>query len=458
MDKTPRRARLSITLTCGLLTVATPALGQGPAAPAPSGGLYAATRSDTASGDRLNFEFAVSEAFDSDVAVEHRARLLRSDSPVSGFSTMVMAFADYAHTRRRLQLGGSASTGFRYHQRLGEVTTISHSAGLGATVRLPKRATLHINQTAAYSPSYLYQLFPTSPIAPPEEAIPVELDYQIEETESYFYGTRMSLAMGSTRTQITTTAEYDHTNFQRDILLRPDLTTYAGGAKVSRRLSRDSRALIEYQYRAGQYWLDELTREHQATVGIEYSRPLSATRRATFRFTVSPGTLQLPEPVVQSIIAESTASEPGEATPLDRTVFRVGGEGSVDYQFRRGWVAEANYRRGVEYLAVLVGPLLSDAARVRLAGLITRRVDVAASAGYATGASALSRNPEKLNTYTGEIRIRYALKRSLALYSEYLYYHYDLGGQARLAPGLPTVFNQHGVRIGVMLFVPTLDR
>ena len=48
----------------------------------------------------------------------------------------------------------------------------------------------------------------------------------------------------------------------------------------------------------------------------------------------------------------------------------------MDYQFRLNWRATANYRRGVEYLAVLTEPMFSDGARVGLTGLISRRVDV----------------------------------------------------------------------------------
>ena len=70
----------------------------------------------------------------------------------------------------------------------------------------------------------------------------------------------------------------------------------------------------------------------------------------------------------------------------------------------------------------------------------------------------ISRTTQNLSTYTGEARIRYALTRTFALYSEYLYYYYDLGGQAHLAPGLPSVYKQHGIRVGFMVFGQPLGR
>ena len=90
--------------------------------------------------------------------------------------------------------------------------------------------------------------------------------------------------------------------------------------------------------------------------------------------------------------------------------------------------------------------------------MIGRRVDVSALAGSATGASPSSRNTRNFASYTGEARIRYALTRTFALYSEYLYYYYDLRGQARLAPGLPGVYEQHGIRVGFMVFGQPLGR
>jgi hypothetical protein len=106
----------------------------------------------------------------------------------------------------------------------------------------------------------------------------------------------------------------------------------------------------------------------------------------------------------------------------------------------------------VDHVAVLAEPLLATGARVKVMGVIGRRVDVSASAGYAAAASAISRNARGLTTYTGEARIRYALTRAFALYSEYLYYSYDLRGLTALAAGLPGVYEQRGIRAGFTVF------
>ena len=90
-------------------------------------------------------------------------------------------------TAGSVQLFGTASTYFRYVQRLDRMAAGSQSGQLGAGVRLPKQGSLQITQAAAYSPSYLYQLFPTAAPLAPGEAIPVNPEYRIDQTESYSY-------------------------------------------------------------------------------------------------------------------------------------------------------------------------------------------------------------------------------------------------------------------------------
>ena len=87
-------------------------------------------------------------------------------------------------------------------------------------------------------PLYLYQLFPASPLAA-GDAIPVNPDYRIDETDSYSYNTATALTFGSRLgTRLTTTAEYRRTDFRMIPPDAPNLETYASGATVSRALSR----------------------------------------------------------------------------------------------------------------------------------------------------------------------------------------------------------------------------
>jgi hypothetical protein len=174
-------------------------------------------------------------------------------------------------------------------------------------------------------------------------------------------------------------------------------------------------------------------------MGVTYTRPLSASRVATLRLSLGPSVTDI--------------AEAPEALVTGR-VPRVAAEGSFDYQFSRLWQAGASYRRSTEFLPGFTQPVFADSATVELMGLPARRLDVSVTAGFATGESILSGTQNRFDTYTGTTRVRFAVTRTLAVYTEYLYYFYDMRGQFLLAPGLPPTFEQHGARVGMMLWVP----
>jgi hypothetical protein len=234
-------------------------------------------------------------------------------------------------------------------------------------------------------------------------------------------------------------AEYRHTDYQRLVASQTDLSTYTGRAEYVRGIGRRSNVSAGYEYRTGDFGFGPAV-EQRVKLSGEYSRSLASSRRATFRAEVSPSTLSIADTAL--------------ITELTGRVYRLQGSGSVEYQFRRTWQVGASYRRSVEYVPLLTAPVFADSARVEMSGLLTRRIDVSASAALANGESVLTRSTGQLETYTGTTRLRFALSRSLALYTEYLYYFYDLRGQARLAPGLAPSVEQHSVRAGVTLWVP----
>ena len=407
--------------------------------------MFGATRSDVASADKLNFMFKLAAGADSAMPPDVASRLNRGLES-GGLSTMLEASSEYQHTGRRVSLAGTASTAFKHYRSLDRIDALGHSAGVGATVRLPN-VTLRLDQAAAYSPSYLYQLFPTAGSPALGASIPAHPDYQIVDQPSYSYTTNTALTFGSPRaTQLTVSGSFNRTDFEQQQLARQDLEYYQGGVEVSRRITSSGSFRAGYDYRSSQFG-SLPSQEHGLMFGVEYSPALSRTRRATFRLDVRPTQLDVPASAANSITAD----------PVDQHLYRLSGEASVSYPFRLNWQTTARYRRSVEYLSVFGQPVLSDGGRVELTGLLARRIDLSASAGYVDAVSALN-TASTLVTYTGQVAIRYALKRSLALSSEYLYYYYDLREQAALTSQLPPRFEQHGVRVGVVLFIETLGR
>jgi hypothetical protein len=423
----------------------TPALAQSTGPRPPAGGLFGATRSDVGSRNKLNFTFTVAEGFDSELPPDFSSRLGRGLES-GGFSTIFQGASEYARRGRRLQLQASASTAFKYFANVDRLEALSHDAALSGSIRIP-HGSVRIEQGAAYSPSFLYQLFPVD-TPDIEGSIPTNPDYQIAETESYSYQTLAALELGSAhRTQFTATGRFNRTDFPQQAA--NELETAQAGVIASRRLSPSITFEGGYDWGKGDYESGVRARTHQLPIGIEYSPALSRTRRAAFRLALTPTWLE----------GSPAILDDADATFHPR-VFYVGGEASVSVPFRPNWAATARYRRSIQHLAIANEPLFSDAAYAELTGLLSRRVDFVVSGGF--GQAAATTGPalaQRLDTYTGHASVRYAVRRSLALSIEYLYYYYnDKGQQVDISQGLPGLFEQHGVRVGVVLFLEALGR
>jgi len=387
---------------------------------------------------------SLSEALDSEAPPELRSQIQQRGLQSGGFSTMLTAATNYQRERRSASVTAEASTALAYYPRFGRVAGLSHSAGLGATLRLGRSSSLEFGQTAEYSPSYLYRLFPS--VGQPEvgDVTPAATDYRVDETNSFANSTQLTLRTGSARgNQISASVEHSATDFYGS-LTRTDLDTLTGRATFAHGVGRTGAFSIEYEYRVGEFGYGSRASEQRVRIGANYSPALSISRRAQFRFNVAPSAMQIPASAVN--------------VAATGTLYRMEGEGAAEYPFLRSWLVGGSYRRGLEYIAVLREPVFQDAARLEVKGLVLERVDVSASGGYVVGASALQRDHGHFDTYTGTVRARYSVTRSVAVYGEYLYYYYDLRQQAALAPDLPKVFEQHGVRVGLMLWARPLSR
>jgi hypothetical protein len=445
----PIVARILAAAVCVTLVAARPALCQGTNPRRPSGGLFGGGSFGSDSNERLNFTFEVAEGYDSQLPLEREVAIVGGDLSSGGFSTVFGGTASFGQGGRRFQFGASASTAFKYYQQLNRLDALSHGAGFGIGVGLPNRGRFEINEALAYSPSYLYQLFPQSDPPALGESIPLNPDYRIDQAGSYSSTTRAALEYGSSReTLFTTSAEYRVTEYQDETTVLSGVETRSVGASVSHAMSRSFSFSGGYNYRTGTVGLTGPSYEHETPIRVQYSRALSPTRRLSIRVHVSPAWSK----IAPSDLVVATDE------PVRDQFFRMNGGASVSYPFKLNWNAQATYSRSIQYVMGLTEPLLSDSIGVGLSGLMSRRIELTAAGGYASAMSAPSGSRQQLDTYTAGARITYAFRRSMAVYSEYLYYYYDQAGVLRLAPGLPRVFEQHGVRVGFSLFAEALGR
>jgi opacity protein-like surface antigen len=419
-----------------VFVLACSAIAASPAAAQTRNGLFGATLAGTDARDRLTFQMSLSEAFDSKVPVEFQSRR-PGNLAIGRYSSLFSGSADYVHGQRHVDVLASASSYVRYNAALERAVAGPQSGQLGATFHLPQTGSLSIGEDAAYSPSYLYELFPGDVTQAPEAPPPVNADYRIDTATSYSSRSHAELHYGrAVGTQMSAAANYRLADYrgQHD---RPDLHAYEAGATISHAPSRSRSFSVGYFRRSGRHGSGAWTGEQELRLGLSLSPALSATRRVTLKVTVTPTLID-------------------GAIPARRSM--VQGNAGINYPFTLRWTMSAGYRRGVDYLAVLTEPVITDAGTAGITGAIGRRMSLSAEARYGTSLKLRADGHDRLKTATANARVRFALSRSFALFAEYLYYYYDHGIQSALAPDLPDRYEQHGARVGVLLFSQPIDR
>ncbi len=304
-------------------------------------------------------------------------------------------------------------------------------------LQLSPQTTLLINQTAAYSPSYLYGLFPGDSTLEPGDDIPAAPDYSVQARDTYSYGTSASLTHNLTRrNRLTASGDFLYTDYAQQTINQRDMKVAGVGGRFARNVTRNTAVTVGFKYRTGQVGISlGPTQEYLADVGADHSRPLSATRRASVGFRLGMSAVELPRIAAQ--LFEPTGRR-----------YLANGEFSVSYQFSSVWQAGAMYRRSLEYVPTLVTPVFSDGFSANVDAVFTPRWDLQVSAGYSNGTSAFERESSEALTYTGDVRLRYAVNRKLAGYVQYMYYFYDFQGLRQVVSGIPPTLERHAVTGG----------
>jgi len=213
----------------------------------------------------------------------------------------------------------------------------------------------------------------------------------------------------------------------------PRYEIYELGGRFGARLARYS------AFRAG-YIRQDVDRGlghyvvHHLNIGGDYARPLSASRRAFIAFSG------------------------GSAAVESSDNFRLSAIGNVDfwYEFKQSWIGSVRYHRGISFIDEVVDPLLSDAVSGELAGLLSPRVDFNASATFSRGLVGF-RSRDSYQIYGARSQLRYALSRMMALYGEYLLFHYEFPPTILITGGLPPSTSRQAVKVGLTVSSKLLD-
>ena len=421
---------------------------QGPRVPAGAfGGVRPATNAD----DRLDLSLSLIEGYDEDTRSTVLGPVTPPNSQSGGLSTSLSASLAYALNRSRVQVGVNASSFVRHYAEMGETRSLGHNVGAGLSFPLSPQTTLMVNQSAAYSPTYFYSLLPPPATLAVGEVQAGPPEFAVSDLASYRYSSDVSVSRTfSPRTTLMVSGNYQYTDRVRETPTWNDIDQGQARVQLSRNLTANTRLSLGGGYHSALFGNTGpgRTTEAHMDVGVEHTQHLSPTRQVRYRFRLGPSRAELPD---------------GSQLSGTQQRYQLVAEAGVEYPFGRTWQLQADYRRGIEYVADLPEPVEASGVNVRLDGFFSPRVDIHLELGYSDGTSVLTSNSLAFDTYSGDVRVRYALSRNIAMYGEYLYYNYlyfyhDPLGTPLLVPGLPRGLDRSGARVGLSFWMPAFRR
>lgn len=346
----------------------------------------------------------------------------------------------------RLQFNATAASDVRSYGNFNDVLVMSHAGQFNLTGQFGRATTFSINEGVAYAPAFLNGIFALTPASVESTVSSSAANNTFDSEHSYSSGSTLNIAQALTkRTSVSLNADLQYTTYRGGVPGYSDQDFYHAGSSLIHGLGRNTHLQFGYRFGDGQYLgQSSRTTEHNVEIGFDHSRALSATRRSTFAMTLGSSITKGP---FFGATAESSISEQYHLT------------GSVSYsrQVSRTWFVLGTYQRALNYIQGLAQPVFMDSVAASTHGFVTRRTDLSLSASYSAGAAGIA-GGSPFSTYAGDMRWRVALSRSLAIYTEYLYYFYDFNGALTRPPNVPSRFARNGVRVGVTAWVPVRQR
>jgi hypothetical protein len=401
----------------------------------PFRGLFGGGGSGPDRGQTLDLNWSLLGAYDDNVTTDTNAptdpRYL-----VPGVYSALAANLEYGARGERVSFNARAGSGGRYYpdQDLQELSALDAHAGVGLSATLGRRVTLRAWQGFTYLPYYQFAfltgLVPSIPNLAPTDTGAVASSEAFDYDGHFQFEGRLG-----PRSFLTSEYSYRQTQFKDS---DEGFAWQLANARFRHNVTRDAALRLGYGYSESQNSLETTGPRIVNQIidaGVDYGRALSFSRRTTLSFGTG-----------STLTADS----------VDR-YFLFTGNAALTREIGRTWGATASFDRAIQYLAGFSGPLLSNAAQVRVRGLLSRRLEVTGAGGYSFGSVGLSPTAPPYSTWTGHAGLRFALSRFLSLDTQYFYYRYGFAEGVDLPFGLPSGLNRNGVRIGLTGWLPLVQ-
>lgn len=356
----------------------------------------------------------------------------------SGMYSGVGVAAQYNRLGDGANFRSWVNSAVRYYPDFKDLFAASHQVGVNLSHPLSRRVTLQIGSVGFYSPRYSMRLFPDSDsdreTVASDQTISAgsDIDFAVVRGTYFRYAGDTSLTfILSNLSNVSVRYGISKTEFDD---LPEDLEVQTAGIRFIHRFTKNASLRLGYLRQEGNYVTTDRQLVENLTLGVDYSKPLSRSRRTVVHFS-----------------SGSVAAEDGNGRRFQAT-----GSATLAHHIGRTWIARVDYNRGMRHIEGFDRPIFSDSASMTLGGLATRRIETYLSGAYFTGTVGLRGNAPRFESYAAFARMRTAVTKTLAAYLEYRFYHYRFDAAADRPLGVPRAFDRNGARIGLSLFVPLI--
>ena len=249
------------------------------------GSIHAAAQTGAVAGDDQAALFSASVATGYDDDVTSPTSGTPSSDPrfrASGTFVMTDLALNYARQSRRINFGGAANVSVRRYQAIEPFTADTYGGSVGMSATIAPRLRLGANASASRSSHYTLTIFP---VFVEDPVIPVagpSLDYNLGAADLARHQGGVQLNYSPTR-RSSVNANYSVAE-SRSSQQRYDLNTIAWGGGYSNGLTQHATLRLGFRRQQGISGEARRVPVDSYDIGVNYSRPLSFSRRTTMRF------------------------------------------------------------------------------------------------------------------------------------------------------------------------------
>ena len=348
-----------------------------------------------------------------------------------------MASLAYEKRTDRITFSSRGAAESRYYFTDDPFPATSYFGNATFSAAMTSRLDASASVSGAYSPQIVFSPLPIpgdiqSDFAPPT------LDYGVtpQQLVSYAAGGNIGFRV-SQRSTLTAMLSGSSQRFPDDDYA---IHSLAYGGRYSYTVSRYASLRLGYAQQDTDYAEFETTPMRRYTqrtydVGVNYSRPLSLSRRTTYSFGTG------------SAVLDNGVE----------TFFNVTGTASLSHQIGRTWEANVIYGRGLGTVAGFLEPTFADSVNANLRGHLNSRVMFTATAGFSNGNVGQAAVSNDYHSIQATTRLEYTVQRDRsALYGSYYYYGYEFDEDTPTAVPISNQIGRHGARVGLIFRLPLI--